>query len=157
MKFTFLTLSPALAVVSLITGCAGPQAPAGSIVAGYDNRTYGVAFKKPGQSVRSDVVEVVRSKPANATQIRLAQARAKAFMLRLSAEEKRYIRETGATHLCIFTTQTPDHQGQKTVMFWDTQTESLVGNTAFEINNPPPDNTRVALPDFTVLHIGNGV
>lgn len=147
-----------VALVALsLAACSSPQTPSGSIVAGFNLRTYGAAIKQPGQSVRADVVEVVRTRPANATQIRLAEARCKAFMLRLTEAEKKFVRDCGATHLCVFTAQTGDHQGEKTVMFWDTQTQTLVGNTTYEINNAPPDNTRVALPDFTVLHIGNGV
>ncbi|MBS0656609.1 MAG: hypothetical protein JSR82_00010 [Verrucomicrobia bacterium] len=157
MNLPLLRFSLGLGLLPLLAGCTAPQAPSGSIVVGYDARTYGVAFKKPGQTVRSDVVEVVRTRPANATQIRLAEARCKAYMLRLSTAEKQFIRASGATHLCVFTAQSKGHQGEKTVMFWDTQTQSLVGNTVYEINNAPPDNTKVALPDFTVLHIGNGV
>lgn len=153
-----ILLPPALGALALLSACtAVPQAPPGSIVAGFNARTYGAAIQKPGVSVRSDVVEVVRTRPANAAQVQLATARCKAFMMRLTAQEKQFIRSCGATHLCVFTAKGEAHRGEKSVMFWDTQTESLVGNTVYEINNPPPDNTRVALPDFTVLHIGNGV
>lgn len=150
---------PALAGLTLfgLNACTTPQAPPGSIVAGFNSRTYGSTTKQPGVAVRPDVVEVVRTKPATAAQIRLAAARAKAYLFRLTEAEKEFIRASGATHLCIFTTQTRDHQGEKSVMFWDTQAQNLVGNTVYEINNAPPENTRVVLPSFTVLHIGNGV
>ncbi len=145
--------------VALLSGCANSALPpAGSIVSGMNNRIYAVTKPGPGSTPpRGDEIAIRNTASARTEQARLADARCKKFMSRLTAEEKTFIRSTGATHLCVFTISNQAHKGEKSVMFWDTRTETLVGNTVYEIDNAPPDFTRVALPDFTVLHIGNGV
>ncbi len=147
--------------LSLCLGaCASaPLPPGGSIVSGMNNRTWGAVAADPAakERPRSDQVVILGKKAATPRQIATATKRSTNYFARLTPAEREFIAASGARYLCVFTPPERGHQGEKSVMFWDTQQQTLVGNSVYEINNAPPDNVRVQLPDFVVLHIGNGV
>lgn len=48
-------------------------------------------------------------------------------------------------------------KAKKVVMIWDTQSESLVGNNIYDVENPPPVGAKTRFETYSVEYIGAGL
>ncbi len=145
--------SPVLALlvsVLLLASCAytPPGASPGSKLAGVETIRYTGVLRPPD---RASEMQVVRKIISTREQRAVATARAKSFVASLNKWDFEYIRQLGVTHICVAVPRGGKHQGEASVMMWDTQTESFVGNEVFEVNNLPPNFSILQMPDYVAL------
>ncbi len=148
MRPIFSLLLPAL-LASFLAGCAtGPGPSPGGPLAGLEYRKY-YGVRRPVENRME--MEVVRRVISTKAQRTVGTKRAKAFLATLTPADMEYLRSLGVTHICMAVPPVGRHEGAATVMMWDTQVQSFVGNEVFEVNNLPPDRAVLQMPDYTAI------
>ena len=117
-------------------------------------------------------VKIVAKREATRQQAMLAQQRARAALAKMSPAQRAQVR-----YLAIETVRSaPNFQSQpavfvegppppagaapkfdRSVMLFDTQSETLVGNTVYDINRPPAVGLNAKFESFTARYIGTGM
>lgn len=143
-------LSPSFVVaLALLTGCSSvPTYAPGSKLAGVETRRYtGVRHPVENRSQMEVVQRVISSK----AQRDIAARRAKIYWDTLTEPDRTYLRGLGVTHVCVEVPAGRSHKGEKSVMMWDTQQQNFVGNEVFEVNQVPPDQSLLRMPDYVAI------
>ena len=97
-------------------------------------------------------VRVARVYKANPAQVQVAVERITAYIDSLSPEDKEIVKKK--RYVCVCTTQAPNSKGKVTCMAWDSQSQSFVGNNAYELVNPPPVPSTINFDSFDAIFVG---
>ena len=144
MKIKLLPAS-LLMISVLLGGCATGANRFASL---QSNRVRAVTGGRPA---KKNVVVARRGK-ASPAQIQVAVVRITDYLERLNAEDKAVATRT--RYLCVCTTQAPDSKGKVTCMVWDTQSQSFVGNSTYELVNPPAIPSVIQFETFNAIYVG---
>ncbi len=148
-----LSLLSLTVAVLLAAGCADtPATPAGPAAAALGRKF--VAVRKDQPNRPADAVVIARQSQATPEQAAIARKRVIAFLVGLKPAEKNLV-EAGR-YICVTTKRTAGSPGSVTCMSWDTQTQSFVGNNAYDLINAPPVPSTVKFPTFTATYVGEG-
>ena len=145
---TILPSTATLAVLAvLLGGCS--TTPAGGRYAQLQSSR--VRAVTGGAPTKRNVV-VARKRKASPAQIQVAVSRITDYVDRLSAEDRAVATRT--RFMCVCTTQAEDSKGKVTCMVWDTRSQTFVGNSTFELVNPPAIPSKIEFETFTAIYVG---
>jgi hypothetical protein len=118
---------------------------------------------------------VISKHQADREQRRIAEERARAYVARMEAEQKaaeaaaqsRAARTASAPrrtapqpvpqYIAVETTPSPEAQGKSSVMVYDTQRRSLVGNDVYDLKKAPKQGSVAQLDTRQAVFVGEGV
>ncbi len=138
-----------LAVAAVAVGLASCSAT-GTKFANLNQATYHADLK--GGSGGPKSVRVARVYKASPAQVQVAVERITSYIDSLSPEDKEIIKKR--RYVCVCTTQAPNSKGKVTCMAWDSQSQSFVGNNAYELVNPPPVPSTLNFDSFNAIFVG---
>ena len=146
MKASLLSYLAVLAIAVGLSSCTAT----GTKFAGLNQAKYHANLKGGGGGPKS--VRVARVYKANPAQVQVAVERITAYIDSLSPEDKEIIKKK--RYVCVCTTQAPNSKGKVTCMAWDSQSQSFVGNNAYELVNPPPVPSTINFDSFDAIFVG---
>jgi hypothetical protein len=93
---------------------------------------------------------------ATERQRKVAQAHAVAFIKRLPPEKKVAMKKKKTRYIAVDTEKNSQTspKAKKVVMVWDTQSESLVGNTVYDLPNPPAVGNPIVFTTYAAEYVG---
>lgn len=117
-------------------------------------------------------VKIVAKREATKRQAMIAAQRARAAVAKMPAAQRaasRYIAVETERSSATFDTQPasyvegaqPTSSGaapkfERSVMLWDTQAQTLVGNSVYDISSTPPVGKRAQFETYTATYVGTG-
>lgn len=117
-------------------------------------------------------VKIVAKREATKRQAMIAMQRARAAQAKMAPAQRkatRYLAVDTERSAPLFDTQPanyvegaapastgPAPKFERSVMLWDTQTQSLVGNAVYDINATPPVGKRAQFETYTATYVGGG-
>lgn len=144
----------AVAALLSLGACASDPAPGGAAAALTGNVLFlAVPLDQPNPPIGA--VLIAGKRVATPEQTALARQRVLAYLASLKPEQSQRVK--ARRYVCIVTKPSAGSKGKATCMSWDTQTQSFVGNTAYDLVNPPPVNSAIKFPTFTANYVGEGV
>ncbi len=146
MKASLLSALTVLAIAAGLASCT----TTGTKFANLNQAKYHADLKKGASGPKT--VHVARVYKANPAQVQVAVERITAYIDSLSPEDKEIIKRK--RYVCVCTTQAPNSKGKVTCMAWDTQSQSFVGNNAYELVNPPPVPSTINFDSFDAVFVG---
>lgn len=129
----------------------------------------GDRMTKPGTGVQfsglPDVVKVIvlASYPATPQQVQVAEQRARKAAV--VVQKRRATASSSAPKkappappaiVAVETSAGNSQQGEKSIMLWNTRTESFVSNKVYDIQKAPDKNDIALVAGTTALYVGNG-
>jgi len=94
---------------------------------------------------------------ATERQRKIAQAHAVTYFKHLPPEKKVAIKKNKKTRYIAVDTEKnaqTSPKAKKVVMVWDTQSESLVGNTVYDLPDPPPVGKSIVFTTYAAEYVG---
>ena len=93
---------------------------------------------------------------ATERQRKIAQAHAVAFIKHMEPEKKVAMKKKKVRYIAVDTEKNAQTspKAKKVVMVWDTQSESLVGNTVYDLPNPPPVGNPIVFTTYAAEYVG---
>jgi hypothetical protein len=151
----------------------GPFQTGGAVAAGNMARAAGASTSgglvaSAGvNAVAVATINVIAKHQATARQREVAVARAKAAQAKLAAQQhraeeaakkagKKYVAAKQPRFIAVDTVkneQTSAH-AQKAVMIWDTQSEQIVGNNVYDVENPPQIGQTAKFETYSAEYVG---
>ncbi len=100
---------------------------------------------------------LVRQK-ATKEQIQVAQQRAKVYYTRLTPEKKAVLQKKKVRYIAVETVRSKktSPKAAKTVMIWDTQSQSLADSYAYDIETPPTVGQTAKFDTYAAEYVGTG-
>jgi len=168
IKIVALSTSIAL----LISGCEnmtpGENAALFGTLAGVGGASIArAAGASPGQSLAIGAAAgaivaitayVIAKHQATERQRRIAEERARVYYGRLAPEKKAVLKKKKVRYIAV-DTEKDEHtspKAKKAVMIWDTQSESVVGNSVYDVQNTPPVGQEAKFETYSAEYVGSG-
>jgi len=168
IKITALSTSIAL----LVGGCSdmtpGQNAAIfGSIAAVTGAGIARAAGARPGQALAIGAAAgalvaltayVIAKHRATERQRRLAEERAQAYYRHLAEEKRVELKRKRVRYIAVDTekNEKTSPKAKKAVMIWDTQSESVVGNSVYDVQTPPPVGATAKFDTYSAEYVGSG-
>lgn len=96
-------------------------------------------------------IKILVTYPATDAQREVAEQRARAAMNTLASSGS-----TGNRILAVDTRPDERSRGSVNVMLWDTQTEQIVGNEVYDVEERPPLGKLAVWDKYSALYVGDG-
>jgi len=154
IRSRFLAVGAVAALLSL-GACSTDSSPAGAAAAGLTGNVLFLAVPVDQPNPPVGAVLIAGKQIATPEQTAIARKRVLAYLASLKPEQTQRVK--ARRYVCIVTKPSAGSKGKATCMSWDTQTQSFVGNTAYDLVNPPPVNANIQFPTFTASYVGEGV
>jgi hypothetical protein len=168
IKIAALSTSIAL----LVTGCSdmtpGQNAAVfGSLAAVTGAGIASAAGARPGQALAIGAAAgalvaltayVIAKHQATERQRRLAEERARAYYRHLAEEKRMALKQKKVRYIAVDTekNEKTSPKAKKAVMIWDTQSESVVGNSVYDVQTPPPVGATAKFDTYSAEYVGSG-
>jgi hypothetical protein len=168
LKLSAVTLTAAIAA----TGCSnltpGQNAAvfggAGGVIAGGIARAAGastgeaIAIGAVSGAVIAATTYIIAKHQATERQRRIAEQRAKVYYGRLSTEKKTALKKKKVRYIAVDTEkdERTSPKAKKSVMIWDTQSEQVVGNNVYDVQNPPDKGETAKFETYSAEYVGSG-
>jgi cell division protein FtsL len=173
MKAATLKISAvSLAAVIATTGCSnltpGENAAVfgatGGVLAGGIARAAGmgtaesIAVGAATGAVIAVTTYIIAKHQATERQRRVAEQRAKVYYGRLSTEKKTTMKKKRVRYIAVDTErdERTSPKAKKSVMIWDTQSEQVVGNNVYDVQNPPDRGETAKFETYSAQYVGSG-
>jgi hypothetical protein len=93
---------------------------------------------------------------ATERQRKIAQARAVTYIKHLPPEKKVAMKTKKVRYIAVDTEKNAQTspKAKKVVMVWDTQSESLVGNTVYDLPDPPAVGKSIVFTTYAAEYVG---
>jgi hypothetical protein len=93
---------------------------------------------------------------ATERQRKIAQARAVTYIKKLPPEKKVAMKKKKVRYIAVDTERNAQTspKAKKVVMVWDTQSESLVGNTVYDLPDPPAVGKSIVFTTYAAEYVG---
>ena len=132
----------------------------GRSIAGATGATRGeaIAIGAAAGAIAGTTASVVAKHKATERQQRIAEQRARVNYDRFSPQKKMAMRQKRVRYLAVDTEQneaTFPHT-KRAVMIWDTQTESIVGNRVYDVQQTPSIGSRTKFDSYSAEYVGSG-
>jgi hypothetical protein len=100
---------------------------------------------------------VISKHQATERQRRLAEQRAKVYYGRLSNEKKVALKKKHR-YIAVDTERSEQApaKAKKSVMIWDTQNESIVGNNVYDVQSTPSTGSTAKIDTYSAEYVGSG-
>lgn len=101
---------------------------------------------------------VVAKHQATERQRRLAEQRARVYYAHLAASKKLALKKRKVRYIAVDTekNEKTSPKARKAVMIWDTQSESVVGNSVYDVQAPPHVGTTAKFDTYSAEYVGSG-
>jgi len=101
---------------------------------------------------------VIAKHQATERQRRIAEARARVYYAHVAREQKVAMKKKNVRYIAVDTekSQKSSPQVKKSVMIWDTQSESVVGNTVYDVQSTPPVGGTAKFDTYSAEYVGSG-
>jgi hypothetical protein len=96
---------------------------------------------------------------ANERQREVAEMRARQSYARMSAKRKADMRAKKVRYIAVDTERSPktSPKAKKTVMIYDTQTNRVASNTAYDVEKAPGVGTTAKIDNYSAEYVGSGL
>ena len=99
---------------------------------------------------------IIAKYEASAVQRKIAEERARRTYQKMSPEKKKILKSKKVRYIAVDTQKDKRIKGQKAVMVWDTQAESIVGNAVYDVGVAPPINSTAKFETYASEYVGAG-
>ena len=101
---------------------------------------------------------IIAKHRATERQRRLAEERARVYYGHLAPEKKVALKQKKVRYIAVDTekNEKTSPKAQKAVMIWDTQSESVVGNSVYDVQSPPPVGATAKFDTYSAEYVGSG-
>jgi gas vesicle protein len=168
LRLTALTLSGSL----LLAGCAemtpGENAAVfgavGGVAAGGIARAAGMSTRDSiligagTGAVIGAVTYVIAKRQATERQRRIAEERARRAYASMPAKKKTEMKEKKVRYIAVDTEKDnrTSPKAEKNVMIWDTESEQVVGNNVYDVEDAPPVGSTAKFETYSAEYVGSG-
>lgn len=149
-----LTPTENAAVFGAIGGAA-----AGTIARSAGMSTAGsIATGVAAGAVIAATAYVIAKHRATERQRRIAEERAKIYYGRISPAKKAEMQKKKVRYIAVDTEkdERSSPKAQKTVMIWDTQSQEVVGNNVYDVQQPPAKGETAKFDSYSAEYVGTG-
>lgn len=106
--------------------------------------------------VAGSVAYVVAKHQATKEQERIAEERARLYYAQLDAEKKAEMKKKKVRYIAVDTKKDNRIEGEKAVMVFDTQSQQLVGNNVYDVQETPDVGTTAKFDTYSAQYVGTG-
>ncbi len=101
---------------------------------------------------------VIAKHQASERQRALAEQRARVYYARLSTQKKATLQKKRVRYIAVDTAkdQRTSPKAQKSVMLWDTQSQSVVGNNVYDVESAPEVGSTAKFETYSAEYVGSG-
>jgi hypothetical protein len=101
---------------------------------------------------------IVAKHQATERQRRLAEERARIYYAHLAQEKRQELKKKRVRYIAVDTekNEKTSPKAKKAVMIWDTQSESVVGNSVYDVQSPPPVGSTAKFDTYSAEYVGSG-
>jgi hypothetical protein len=101
---------------------------------------------------------IIAKHQATERQRRIAEQRAKVYYGRLAPEKKAALKKKKVRYIAVDTekNEKTSPKAKKAVMIWDTQSETVVGNNVYDVQNPPSVGSTAKFETYSAEYVGSG-
>jgi len=101
---------------------------------------------------------VIAKHQATERQRRIAEERARVYYGRLAPEKKVALKKKHVRYIAVDTEKNEQTapNAKKSVMIWDTQNESLVGNNVYDVQSTPSTGSTAKIDTYSAEYVGAG-
>jgi hypothetical protein len=101
---------------------------------------------------------IIAKHQATERQRKLAQQRAAVYYGRLAPEKKAALKKKKVRYIAVDTEKNDQTspKAKKAVMVWDTQSESLVGNSVYDVQSTPSVGSTAKFDTYSAEYVGSG-
>jgi hypothetical protein len=101
---------------------------------------------------------VIAKHQASERQRKIAEERAQVYYGRMTVEKKATLKKKKVRYIAVDTEN--DHRtspkAKKSVMIWDTQSETVVGNNVYDVEKAPRVGTTAKFETYSAEYVGSG-
>jgi hypothetical protein len=101
---------------------------------------------------------VIAKHQATERQRRVAEQRARVYYARLAPEKKVALKKKKVRYIAVDTekNEQTSPKAQKSVMIWDTQSETVVGNNVYDVQTAPSVGSTAKFETYSAEYVGSG-
>ena len=101
---------------------------------------------------------IIAKHQATERQRRIAEQRARVYYARLAPEKKADLKKKKVRYIAVDTekNEKTSPKAKKAVMIWDTQSETVVGNNVYDVQNPPSVGSTAKFETYSAEYVGSG-
>jgi len=166
----FIALTTSIAL--LVTGCenmtpgenAAVFGGGAGIVAGSLARAAGmstgesIAVGLAAGAVVGMTTYIIAKHQASERQRKIAEQRARVYYGRLAPQKKVALKKKKVRYIAVDTVrdEKTSPKAKKAVMIWDTQSETLVGNSVYDVQSTPAVGSTAKFDTYSAEYVGSG-
>ena len=119
----------------------------------------GVAERIVTAAVIATVVLIIAQHQATERQREVAEVRAGRSYARMSAKRKGELKAKKVRYIAVDTErgQSSSPKAKKTVMIYDTQTQKVASNSAYDVERPPAVGSMAKIDNYSAEYVGSGL
>jgi len=101
---------------------------------------------------------VIAKHQATERQRRIAEERARVYYARLAPEKKVALKKKKVRYIAVDTekNEQTSPKAQKSVMIWDTESETVVGNNVYDVQSTPEVGSTAKFETYSAEYVGSG-
>jgi hypothetical protein len=101
---------------------------------------------------------IIAKHQATERQRHLAEQRARVSYGRLAPARRVALKKKRVRYIAVDTekNEKTSPKAKKAVMIWDTQSESVVGNSVYDVQSPPPVGSTAKFDTYSAEYVGSG-
>jgi hypothetical protein len=101
---------------------------------------------------------VIAKHQATERQRRLAEQRARVYYAHLAPERKVALKKKNVRYIAVDTekNEKTSPKAKKSIMIWDTQSQAIVGNNVYDVQNTPPVGATAKYETYSAQYVGTG-
>ncbi len=101
---------------------------------------------------------IIAKHQATERQRKIAEQRARVYYGRLAPQKKVALKKKKVRYIAVDTVkdEKTSPKAKKSVMIWDTQSESLVGNSVYDVQSTPSVGSTAKFDTYSAEYVGSG-
>ena len=101
---------------------------------------------------------IIAKHQATERQRRVAEQRARVYYGRLSPEKKATLKKKKVRYIAVDTenNEKTSPKAKKSVMIWDTQSQQVVGNNVYDVEQPPQVGSSAKFETYSAQYVATG-
>ena len=101
---------------------------------------------------------VIAKHQATERQRKIAEQRARVYYGRLAPEKKTALKKKRVRYIAVDTekNEKTSPKAKKSVMIWDTQSETIVGNNVYDVQDTPSVGSTAKFETYSAEYVGSG-
>ena len=117
-----------------------------------------IAIGAAAGAIAAATAYIVAKHQATERQRRLAEQRARVYYGRMSSTKKATLKKKRVRYIAVDTekNEKTSPKAKKAVMIWDTKSESIVGNTVYDVEKTPSVGSNAKFETYSAQYVGSG-